>query len=133
MALWQRSRRFNLIFQTFWTGFSGFFLLGMLAFFVGDLLGGNATATVIHVDSQEAYAIDFTTRDGTTCETPRKWERSAEPIKVDDTFEVHYSKISPCDNVERRDDWFARYGGFLIPPVFLAIGWVQLRLLRRQA
>jgi hypothetical protein len=132
-AVRQPSRQFNLIFWTFWTVFAGLCSLGILAFFVGDLSGGNATATVVRVYSQGAYTISFTARDGTSCETPHKWTPRAEPVKVGDTFEVHYSKISPCDNVERRDDWFARYGGFLIPPVFLAIGCFRLRRLRRRA
>jgi hypothetical protein len=48
---------------------------------------------------------------------------------VSDTFEVHYSDISPCDNFRRADD--RSYGSFYImPPVMLAVGILLLLLLR---
>jgi hypothetical protein len=102
-------------------------------FLWGDLHGGNATATVVHMYSQTAYTISFVTADGTRCETPHKWRARTDPINVSDTFEVHYSKISPCDNVERADDLFSRFGGYLVPPVLTSIGLVGFVLVKRQA
>jgi hypothetical protein len=129
----QFSPRFNFVFWMFWTALASLMTLLSLVFFLGSLFGGDALATVVHVYSQEAYTIRFTTRDGRTCETPHKWMPRADPVSVNDTFKVHYSKISPCDNVDRGDDWFARYGAFLIPPAFLAIGSVNLRRLRQRS
>jgi hypothetical protein len=126
------SPRFNLIFWVFWAVLAGLTTLLSLIFFLGNLSGGNTVATVVRVYSQEAYTIRFTTRDGTTCETPHKWLPRANLVEVNDTLKVHYSRISPCDNVDREDDWFARYGAFLIPPAFLAIGCVNLRRVRRR-
>jgi hypothetical protein len=104
-----------------------------LVFFVGDISGGNAEATVVHVYSQEAYTVRFTTRDGETCVTEQKSTRNTGPVKVADTLRVHYSKISPCDNIEPPDDRFATYGAILLlPPAFLAVGCVNLRPLRRR-
>ena len=129
----QLSPRFHFVFWVFWTALASFITLLSLVFFVGSLSGGNAVATVVHVYSQEAYTIRFATQDGKICETPHKWTPRADTVSVNDTFRVHYSKISPCDNVDRGDDWFARYGSFLIPLAFLAIGAVNLRRLRRRS
>ena len=124
--------RVQFVFWLFWTALAGLITLFSLLFFLGSLEGGNAVATVVHVYSQEAYTIRFTTQDGRTCETPHKWTPSADPVRVNDTFKVHYSKISPCDNVDPEHDWMARYGAFLMPPAFLAIGVVNLRRHRRR-
>jgi hypothetical protein len=93
--------------------------------FVGDLRGGNATATVVHVYSQELYDVAFVTRDGTRCQKPDKWLDPPKRINVSDTFQVHYSSRSPCDHFRRADqpDW---WGPYAVPPVFLAIGVVGL-------
>ncbi|GLW34557.1 hypothetical protein [Actinoplanes regularis] len=126
----QISPRFDLVFWVFWTVFSSIATLLCVVSFVGDISGGNAVATVVHIYSQESYTIRFTTRDGETCITAHKWTPRADPVKIGDTLRVHYSKISPCDNVDQQDDWFARYGAILLPPGFLAIGCVNLRRLR---
>ena len=126
------SPRLNLAFWVFWTAFSGIVTTLGLIFFVGDISGSNAEATVVHVYSQEAYTVRFTTRDGEACVTAQKWTPSTGPVKVADTLRVHYSRISPCDNIEPADDWFARYGAILVPPAFLAVGCVNLRRLRRR-
>lgn len=107
-------------------------LLSALAL-VGEVSGGDATATVVHVYSPEAYTIRFTTADGTSCVTPHKWTPRRDPVKVNDTFSVHYSKLSPCDNVERKGNFFAAYGAFLLAPLFLALGLVELRRLRKRS
>jgi hypothetical protein len=106
--------------------------VGMGYFLLGDFQGGNATATVIHVYSPTAYTISFITADGTRCKTPHKWRARNDSIEVSDTFEVHYSKISPCDNVERVDDPFSRFGGYLIPPLLTILGLVAFVLVERQ-
>ena len=123
----QLPTRVRLTFWVIWTGFAGVMWVVTMIFLVGDLSGGNATATVLHVYSQEAYTIGFTTEDGAPCVTPHKWIPRSEPVELGDTFPVHYSRISPCDNVERADDLFARYGMFLIPTVLFAAGCVNLR------
>jgi len=99
---------------------------------MGDFLGGDATATVVHVYSQEAYTIRFETESGTQCVTPHKWDARAEPVELNDTFDVHYSSISPCDNVERVDDLFARYAPASTATIFLAIGCVSLHRAKRR-
>jgi hypothetical protein len=107
-------------------------LLVASGFLVGELSGANATATVVHVYDQEAYTIRFTTKDGVRCESPHKWTPRAEPVKVGDTFEVHYSKISPCDNVDRADDLFGRYGFVVVPSIFVGVGLLAIARIRRQ-
>ena len=119
--------RAHLVFWVFFTAFAGFLWIGGLGFAIGDLLGGTTEATVIHVYTQEAYTIRFTTTTGIQCVTPHKWDPGASPVKLGDTFKVHYSRISPCDNVSRANDLFSRYGFAVIPTVFLAIGYVNLR------
>lgn len=129
----QPPRRPTLVFWAFWTVLASLGTLLSLLFVIGTIEGADATATVVHVYSQEAYTIRFATRDGTTCETPHKWNPRADPVEVGDTFRVHYSKISPCDNVDRKGDSFSTYGAFLIAPAFLAIGCVNLRGLRKRS
>lgn len=98
----------------------------------GDLNGGNATATVVHVYSQTAYTIRYVTEDDIQCETPHKWDPRTEPIRASDTFEVRYSKILPCDNVRRADAGFSWFGGFLIGPVLMTAGLAAIVLVKRQ-
>lgn len=124
--------RARLIFFTVWTAFAGIMSLVAVVFLVADLSGGNARATVVHVYSQQAYTIRFKTKDGADCETPHKWTARAEPVKAGDTFEVHYSAISPCDNVERSDDLFARFGFVPIPAIFVVVGLAVIARLRHQ-
>ena len=126
------SRKTKLRLLAAYTTFGAAMSVAMCYFLWGDLHGGNATATVVHV-SQTRYTISFVTADGTRCGTPHKLRPRADPINVSDTFEVHYSKISPCDNAERADDLFARFGGYAIPPVLTIIGLVQFVLVKRQA
>lgn len=104
----------------------------MASFLWADLHGGTATATVVRVYSQTGYTISFTTMDGVRCETSTKWSPRAETVEVQDTFEVHYSRNSPCDNVARADDGFARYGGYLIPPVFVIAGLIRIMVIKRR-
>ena len=97
-----------------------------------DLRGGNATATVVSVQTQVWYTVSFVTRDGTRCQKPYKWGFGrTERIHVSDTFQVHYSSRSPCHNVRRADesDW---WGPYAVPPVFLTIGIVGLLATRER-
>jgi hypothetical protein len=98
-------------------------------FLVADIRGGNATAMVVSVPSQEVYTVAFVTRDGTRCQKSKKWSPRPERIKVYDTFQLHYSSMAPCYNYRRADEsywWF-----YSIPPVLLAGGVVGL-LARRE-
>lgn len=124
--------KLRLGFLAAWTAFAGIFTVVTTVFFVADVRGGDATATVVHVYSQAAYTISFTTKDGVRCETTHKWDPRPEPVRTGDTFEVRYSKIAPCDNVERADDYFARFGGYFIPPIFLTVGLAAFLLVRRK-
>lgn len=126
------SRRLKLVFFTFWTAFAALATVGVGFFLWADLHGGNATATIVRVIPDIAYTIDFTTQDGVRCEASFKWSSARGSIELMDTFKVHYSRISPCDNVERADDYFARFGGYVIPPVFVIVGVTALFLTRRQ-
>ncbi len=90
---------------------------------LADRKGGNATATVVHVYSQEAYTISYTTKDGERCVTPHKWNYRPQTVAVGDTFEVHYSSLLPCDNVERADD---TSGDSVLIPVLLLIGGISM-------
>jgi hypothetical protein len=131
-----RSKRYpktKLWFLAFYTTFAAAGSVAMGNFLWGDLQGGNATATVVHVYSQTTYTISFITEDGTRCQTRHKWLARNEPIKVLDKFEVHYSKFLPCDNVERADDLFSRFGGLLISPVLMIVGLAAPILVKRQA
>ncbi len=124
--------RREMAFIVGWAGFVGVFWIVSLMFLVGDFAGGDTTATVVHVSSQEAYTIRFTTEDGTGCELTQKWTPRAVPVKVGDTFEVHYSSPSPCENAKRADDWFARFGFEVIPILLAVVGWIRIRELRQQ-
>lgn len=124
--------RGRLVFATVWTGLAAVIWVGWSWAFAGDLAGGNTTARVVHVYTPQAYTIRFTTADGTVCETPHKWAARREPIAVGDTFEVHYSRFSPCENVERGDDQLGRYGGFALATVLLTAGILNLRSARRR-
>ncbi len=106
--------------------------VGLLVALVDELSGGTTTAPVTHIYTQEVYTIRFTTADGTSCVTPHKWDGRAEPVKLNDTFAVHYSRASPCDNVERADDSFSRYVGISVATIFLAIGGAAIRRLRQR-
>jgi hypothetical protein len=75
-----------------------------------DLHGGNATATVGRVFAQPSgaitgYTISFTIQD------PRNL---------------------PCTNVERADDTFGRFGGYLIAPGLMIAGLVAIVVTRRR-
>jgi hypothetical protein len=103
-ALEGPSRESMLIFLWIFTVGVALVTIATTFFLVGDLRGGDATATVVHVYSQEVYSITFVTKDGRRCQTDHKWEPRAGTVNVSDTFEVHYSHVSPCYNVRRADD-----------------------------
>ena len=129
------SRKLNptahLAFLTLWTAGAGIGLLASFVFLVGNILGGNATATVGHVYSQVGYTVTFTTKFGVDCETSQKWSPSPSLVRSGDTIEVQYSRISPCDNVKRTDDFFALYGFPAIPAIMVVAGSVAIARLRR--
>ena len=115
-----------------WTAFAGLLTVVTTVFLVADLRGGDVTATVVHVYSQTAYTVSYTTKDGVRCETQSKWDPVANEVRTGDRFEVHYSKIQPCDNVDRSNDYFARFGGIFVPSLFLVGGATALVLFRRK-
>ena len=124
------SRESKLIFLWIFTAVAALFTIATTFFLVGDVRGGEATATVVHVYSQQAYSISFVTKDGRRCQAAdHKWEPRTGTINVSDTFQVHYSDISPCYNVRRADDPSDRFS-YTIGPVMLAAGIVLLLLLR---
>jgi hypothetical protein len=111
------------------TTFAGLFTIASVLARVEDTRGGDATATVVHVYTQEAYSITFVTKDGRRCLTDHKWDPRKDTVHVSDTFQVHYSQFSPCDNVRRADDR-SFWSGFLIAPTMFAVGAVGLLLAR---
>jgi hypothetical protein len=121
-------REWTLIFLWIWTTVAAFMTIFTTVFLVADLRGGNATATVVHVYSQEAYAVAFATRDGTRCQAQHKWFPRPERINVSDTFEVHYSSLDPCYNFRRADE--SNWWLYTMPPVALAAGVVGLLVVR---
>lgn len=123
------SRESNVIFLWIFTTLAALFTIATTFFYVWDLQGGDATATVVHVYSQQAYSVMFVTRDGRRCLADSKWEPRADTVNVSDTFVVHYSRVSPCDNFRRADDRSYRYF-YTIGPVMLAGGILLLLLFR---
>jgi hypothetical protein len=123
--------RGRLAFLTVWTTLAGIGALITFLFLGANLLGANTTATVDRVYTREGYGVTFTTDDGTPCETVQKWGPGPAPVETGDTLEVRYSRISPCDNVHRVDDWFALYGFPAIPTVMVVGGLIGIRRMRR--
>jgi hypothetical protein len=122
----------KLLFFALFTAIAGIFSIATTYFLWADLKGGNTTATVVHVYFQTAYTITFVTKDGTHCQTDSKWNPRPEPVNVSDTFEIHYSKQSPCDNVRRADD-HAYWQLYVAGPVFMLIGLTGLAVTKHQA
>jgi hypothetical protein len=125
------NRESALIFFWFCTVFFAFVTISTTVYLVADLRGGNATATVVHVYSQESYRVTFVTRDGTHCQADHKWNARPERINVSDTFRVHYSSLGPCENFRRADDR-SFWSTYPILPVLLAASVVGLLLLREK-
>jgi membrane protein YqaA with SNARE-associated domain len=123
--------RVHLVFLLLWTAGASIGLLVALVAMVGNVLGGSTTATVGRVYSQVGYTVTFTTKYGTNCQTLQKWGDSPVPIQQGDTIEVHYSRFSPCYNVERADDSFSSYGFLAIPTIMVAGGLIAITRLRR--
>src|SRR5690242_20002307 len=105
-----------LAFFIWWTVLSGILFFASAVVLVGALGGKNTTATVLTVHGQQPGIVQYTTADGRLCTVQQKWPPQPDPVKVDDTFEVHYSRIGPCDNVARGGD----SNGFLGAPVTAA-------------
>jgi hypothetical protein len=113
-----------------WIAIACLFTVVTTRYLVADLNGGDATATVVHVYSQTAYTVSYTTKDGVGCEIKSKWDPVAHEVRTGDRFKVHYSKVRPCDNVDRADDHFARFGASVIALIFLLAGVAMLVLFR---
>ena len=97
-------------------------------FLVADLRGGDATATVVRVRSQEVYTVSFATRDGTRCEKSREWSPRPEEVDVYDTFKVHYSSLSSCYNFQRADESYRwAYAMFQVPLTIGVVGLLATR------
>ena len=122
-------RESDLIWLWIFTTFAGLFTIASMFALVGDVRGADTTATVVTVYSQEAYSITFVTKDGRRCLTDHKWDPRKDTVHVSDTFKVHYSQFSPCDNVRRADDRSFR-SAFLTAPIMFAVGAVGLLLVR---
>lgn len=125
------SRESMVIFSWLWTGIAAIVTIFSAVGYVGDVRGGNATATVVHVYMQEAYSVSFLTNDGRLCLADHKWEPRPDRVNVGDTFQVHYSRFGPCDNFHRADDR-AYPSVYATGPVALAGGILALLLLRER-
>jgi hypothetical protein len=125
------SRESKLLFFSIYTALAAIISIFTMYFLLEDLQGGNTTATVVHVYSQTAYTITFVSKDGTHCRTDHKWNPQPEPVNVSDTFEVHYSKESPCHNVRRADDGSYRQF-YAAAPAFMLVGLIGLAVVKRQ-
>jgi hypothetical protein len=116
-----------------WAVLASLMWLGILVGEIGYALGGQAIATVIHVYTDEVDEVSFTTADERVCDSLQKWATADPEVKAGDTFEVHYSKMSPCDNVERKHDYLLRFVLFSAAAVLPVVGWVGVRgSLRRE-
>jgi hypothetical protein len=119
----------TLIYLCFTTMFLAFGTIFITVLLVADLRGGNATATVVNVRSQEFYTISYVTRDGTHCRVGFKSFDRPERIHLYDSFQVHYPSMSPCVNFRRADDR-SLYSFYPIVPILLVASVVGL-LVRR--
>jgi hypothetical protein len=123
-------RETDPIFLWIFTAVAALITIATTVFLVADLRGGNATAMVVSVRSQEVYTVAFVTRDGTRCQESQKWSPRPKRVNVYDTFQVHYSSLSPCYNFGRSDDR-SFYWAYPILPILLAACVVGL-LARRE-
>jgi hypothetical protein len=140
MALWTGSPRTKRSFLICWTGLATLFGLFGVWTAWEDGRGGDANATVLQVwekpdgSVQYGYRMTFTLRDGTVCEAERKLLPSSEKVHVGETITVHYSRLSPCSNVERADASRSNpVGGAVTGLAMAAAGTIALIVVTRHA